>query len=187
MNLYYSAGIMNDDLFTNYSKLLAKVDDFSLHLIRIHRDDIVCRRGCLDCCRQDLHLLPVEFLYLKQRLRCQPKAEKIIRQNTRPESCCILLHEGGCLLYEHRPVICRTHGLPLLITEDGRERRDCCPKNFTGQSIGYLPKTGLLHLERLNTMLIVVNLDFASRAGLNPEERIPVSRLAVSRGEKVSL
>ena len=169
---------MDQDKFVSYRKLLTRVDDFSSRLIRKYKGNIVCRHGCADCCRQDLHLLPVEFHYLTQGLSCMPEAEKNIMEVSRKDTCCILLHEGDCLLYGLRPIICRTHGLPLLITENGTQWRDCCPKNFEGQSLENLPEKDLLHLERLNTILVTVNMVFSSRIGCDAGKRIPISRLA---------
>lgn len=81
-------------------------------------------------------------------------------------------------MYDRRPVICRTHGLPLLIRGEGEERRDCCPKNFVGHSLGDLPGSDLLDLERLNTILVAVNMVFASHVGVEAGLRLPLSLLA---------
>lgn len=168
---------MNQDIFVNYRKLLTRVDDFSSRFIRMYQEQIVCQHGCTDCCRQDLHLLPVEFHYLKQGFTRLPEAEKNITEGSSQDTYCTLLHEGSCLLYDLRPIICRTHGLPLLITENDRQWRDCCPKNFEGQSLEHLPEKDLLHLEKLNTILVTVNMIFCSKTGVDPDERLPVSRL----------
>lgn len=174
---------MRKELFTNYRKLLVKVDDFSSGLTQTYREHFVCRCGCTDCCQQDLHLLPVEFHFLLQGFSLLPEAKKkIIRartvQGAGQDIPCPLLQEGRCILYGYRPVVCRTHGLPLLITGEGEERRDCCPKNFVGHSLGHLPRSDLLDLERLNTILIAVNMVFASHVGVEAGVRLPVSRLA---------
>lgn len=36
---------------------------------------------------------------------------------------------GECRVYEHRPYVCRTQGLPLRLLEEGTERRDICELN----------------------------------------------------------
>ena len=169
---------MNKNTFFDYRKLIAKVDAFSNHIRKKHGEQIVCRHGCTDCCSHDLQVMPVEFFYLKQGLELQPEVAGLIKDAFGAETSCILLSRGGCLLYEARPVICRTHGLPLLITEAEGQYRDCCPKNFSKQSIEGLPPEDLLHLERLNTMLVSVNIVFASHEGLNPASRLSVSGLS---------
>lgn len=80
-------------------------------------------------------------------------------------------------MYERRPVICRTHGLPLIITEEGEEGRDCCPKNFVGRGLDDLPRGDLLDLVHLNTMLVAVNTVFAAQAGVKVGVRLVVSRI----------
>jgi hypothetical protein len=178
--------VIPGDLFTNYRKLVTRVDEFSSRLLLAYRDQLVCRQGCIACCQQDLHLLPVEYYFLLEGFRQLPAAaQELLKIRVKREApsdgkSCLLLHEDGCLLYSHRPIICRTHGLPLLITTEGQERRDCCPKNFIGHPLEQLPRLDLLHLERLNTLLILVNHLFSSQTRLRPEKRLPVSRLLIS-------
>ncbi|MFP3870633.1 MAG: YkgJ family cysteine cluster protein [Syntrophobacteria bacterium] len=133
----------------------------------------------MECCQQNLSLLPVEFYFLLQGLRQLPK-ETRSRLGRHPSSSgpCVLLHGGGCLLYDRRPIICRTHGLPLLISEDGKQRRDCCPKNFAAKPLDHLPERDILHLDRLNALLVSVNMLFALKTGMESGGRIKTSRLA---------
>jgi hypothetical protein len=173
---------MNQDLFINYRKLLNKVDDFSSQLMQTYRKHLACRRGCTDCCQHDLYLLPIEFHFLQEAFNLLPEAKKktigIMRDpSAGRDGPCPLLQEGGCLLYDHRPVVCRTHGLPLFIAEEGVEKRDCCPKNFVRHAIDQLPKSHLLDLERLNTLLVTVNTVFASHVGVDAGVRLTVSGL----------
>ncbi len=170
---------MINDLFTNYKKIMANVDEFSRRILNAYPQDIVCNHGCSACCKQELHLLPVEFYYLQHYADCLQYADIRLSASSPDTACCILLHNSGCLLYEHRPIICRTHGLPLLITAEGQQWRDCCPKNFHENTLlKNLPEQDLLHLERLNTILISVNRLYAARSGIEPGTRIAVSRLA---------
>jgi hypothetical protein len=175
--------MMAQDLFTNYRDLIARVEDFSSQLVRAYGEQLGCRHGCNDCCQQDLHLLPVEFSFLLQGCRRLPAARRELIRNrvtggTDPSGPCVLLHGAGCLFYHSRPIICRTHGLPLLITVDGQERRDCCPKNFVDRPLDQLPRRDLLHLDRLNTILIAVNLLFCSQTERDPGNRIPLSGIS---------
>jgi hypothetical protein len=52
--------------------------------------------------------------------------------------------EGACRIYDHRPYVCRSQGLPLRWldeTPDGREveMRDICPLNDIEQDLEILP------------------------------------------------
>jgi len=173
----YVSADTHDDLFGQYRNLIVKVDAYSRRIHDQFRTRIACRRGCSDCCRQQLKLLPVEFYFLRQRFALLPEDTQGIIKTAGDSTDCILLHRGACLLYSHRPIICRTHGLPLLVTENGRQRRDCCPKNFDLHSLADLPPSAVLHLERLNTILVLTNRIFAGRAGVEAGERIPLLRL----------
>ena len=88
----------------------------------------------------------------------------------------MLDESGACILYDFRPVICRTHGLPVLFEDDdGTRRVDFCPQNF-----GDMKKmTGahLLDIDHLNQMLAAVNAAFCKEAldGAFLKERFLVS------------
>lgn len=177
--LYYSQLVMDKAYFSDYTRLLAKVDTFCARLKMVHAPQLLCRRGCCDCCKQDLHLLPLEFHFIGQGLTDR-FGKAFNHQRRRPDihqNSCLLLGNGDCQLYEHRPIICRSHGLPLLITQEDQTWRDCCPKNFPTQPLNEFPESGLLHLERLNTILIMLNKRFCSRTGLDPAKRKSISSL----------
>jgi Fe-S-cluster containining protein len=71
---------------------------------------------------------------------------------------CPLLDNGRCLLYEARPIICRTHGFPLLTTLGGEKILDFCPRNFKGVST--FPSNAILDLDLLNATLAAINAVF---------------------------
>jgi Fe-S-cluster containining protein len=49
------------------------------------------------------------------------------------ETPCLLLDGAGrCLVYEHRPMTCRLHGLPLVDVSGEIMHDEWCTKNFTG-------------------------------------------------------
>lgn len=168
------------DFLRYYNELVQKVDTFSADTVQKYKDHIVCRHGCTECCRYDLTLLPLEY-YILQRHFAELQGSKRsgdpdLKDLSATDSC-PLLHEGGCLLYSSRPIICRTHGLPLLLHEQSKEIRDCCPKNFSGLSLEEIPDTDLLQLETLNTILIALNSAFCDQKHINPAKRIPISDL----------
>ena len=145
---------MAEEIFHNYQRLLNKVDDFSSWIIQRYRKNIRCGYGCSDCCQQNLNLFPVEYSFLQKGFALlREPMKKIVRnraaQALGDDTPCILLDHGACVLYELRPIICRTHGLPLFISEGDKERRDCCPKNFTSYCLGAFAATHFLHLSGL--------------------------------------
>ena len=102
-----------------------------------------------------------------------------IRERARrssPDGPCPLLEESRCLLYTARPIICRTHGLPLIMTQDGERTVDFCPLNFQG--LDTLPGNAVIDLDRLNTTLAAVNALFVAEYyhGSPPEkERLTIA------------
>jgi Fe-S-cluster containining protein len=173
---------MHEESFQNYQRLLNKVDEFSSRIIQRYRKHISCGYGCNDCCQQNLHLLPLEYSFLQKGFSLLPEPIKKIVRNQAAQGLgdyapCVLLDHGACVLYECRPIICRTHGLPLFAKEGDKERRDCCPKNFTSYRLELLPQTDFLHLERLNTILIAINRVFASLTAIESGIRLALNNL----------
>ena len=182
LSQFFCLYTMAEEIFHNYQRLLNKVDDFSSRIIQRYRKNISCGYGCSDCCQQNLNLLPVEYSFLQKGFALLPEPMKKIVRNRAAQGLgdytpCLLLDHGACVLYERRPIICRTHGLPLFITEGDKERRDCCPKNFTSYCLELLPQTDFLHLERLNTILITINRGFASLTGIESGIRLALNNL----------
>ena len=61
-------------------------------------------------------------------------------------------------MYQARPIICRTHGLPLLVHRDGASGIDFCPENFRGAAS--IPGSAIIDLDRLNATLATINTLF---------------------------
>lgn len=158
-----------------YVALLEKVARFSDRVRRRYPDAIACTRGCCACCDQDLSLVPLEFDYLAAacaRMDLPPGFSAAGR------SGCLLLHAGTCLRYDYRPIICRTYGLVITTDTPAGTLRDCCPENFRGHCLEDLVPEAVLDLERLNTVLLSINILYCRGRGCDPGERIPISRLA---------
>lgn len=148
------------DSLKNYRQLVGRIDELCRRIEERYAGHIVCRRGCDECCRH-LNLFWVEGVALAQALRSLSEEQRNhLRRKaseSRPDGPCPLLEDGVCLLYPARPIICRTHGLPILA---GDGRVDFCPRNFGG--LATLPGDAVLDLERLNTALAGVNALFVA-------------------------
>lgn len=139
---------------------MAKVDDLCSRILSEMGAFITCREGCSHCCRH-ISLFPVEALSIALALRqSQPEKSSHIRELAAAATMdkCPLLDNGRCLLYEARPIICRTHGLPLLTIRKGEGVLDFCPLNFNGVST--FPSNAILDLDLLNATLAAVNAVF---------------------------
>jgi Fe-S-cluster containining protein len=77
--------------------------------------------------------------------------------------CAFLEADGACGIYGLRPLVCRSHGLPLQFKDFGEVEgdeavfRDVCYLNFRNQDISNLPDQDVLNLDTLNTILAMLN------------------------------
>lgn len=152
--------IQSDHPLANYLALRDRVDAFARRVVAEYGDSLACRAGCDSCCRH-LTLFPVEAHALNAALQSLPAAEQVQvrdRAKTATPAACPLLAGGVCLLYAARPLICRSHGLPLLVLAEGIKSVDYCPLNFAG--VATLPGWAVLDLEQLNAALAAVNALF---------------------------
>jgi uncharacterized protein len=145
------------DAIRNYQNLVEKVDEFSSRITAEYANLIYCKKGCDNCCR-NISIFPVEAFSLAMALRQTSSTESAyIRElaHSAAPDICPLLDNGACLLYQFRPIICRTHGIPLLISDGHEKTLDFCPKNFIG--ISTLPSTSVMNLDLLNATLSAIN------------------------------
>jgi hypothetical protein len=114
--------------------LHAEVDREAAETAAKHPDRLQCRRGCAACCVDGITVFEVEA----ERIR--RFAPEVLSEPPHPEGACAFLDaEGACRVYEHRPYVCRTQGLPLRwledLGDDVVEMRDICPLNEAGPPI----------------------------------------------------
>lgn len=152
--------------------LQANVTDFFQKFFNKHGRFMQCAMGCSQCCRVSLSVFPVEAqlifswwmdLTSDERSRYQQiwKSKKEHEKDVKEASVeCFFLVEEKCSIYDVRPVICRSQGLPLKVAEfsagssESVEKYELslCELNFKEES--HLPVPGeWLDLERLNTLL----------------------------------
>jgi len=165
---------MQYDAFARYMELLKKVDAFTASVLQEHGNHINCRRGCDECCRRSFSIFAVEALNLKAGFDLLSKQmRRLILNNmgyyNHAGSPCPLLHNSGCLLYEYRPVICRTHGLPVRsshIRIKGERVTALCDRNFSSPgSVSGLDERHILNLDTLNAVLSSINLLYIKENG----------------------
>ena len=111
----------------------------------------------------------IETLPTPIRARVEEQAREVINHETQDEPvACPLLVNDRCSIYESRPLICRTQGLPLLIeAEDGGQEVDFCSLNFTeAGAVDDLDEDHLVPLEALNLRLALLNLEHCRETGL---------------------
>lgn len=96
-----------------------------------------CRENC--CEERFYHYTLIEALYLREgiislapdiRKPVIARAEEIVALCNEDDISgidrrimCPLNHEGLCILYAYRPMICRLHGIPHILTKSGQKQR----------------------------------------------------------------
>lgn len=163
---------------TPYEQLIRQIDVLTNALSAHYAKHLVCRAGCSGCCQHHLSVFPVEAARIKAaiialpselRARIEQQARIVNEREAqgRPVACPLLVNER-CSIYEARPLICRTQGLPLLLeAEDGEQEVDFCPLNFTApDAIEDLDEQQLLPLDELNFKLALVNMDYCRTQGI---------------------
>lgn len=143
-----------------YKRVLARADAFFREVMREQPQNLQCGRGCSLCCHglfeigsADVPLLAegLASAHPSRRKAIIRRAAEIVAASQHPNlreastlakeeffnrtadvPCPSLNDRGECQLYEHRPLVCRTFGLPL---RNGDEYfGDVCELNFTAAS-----------------------------------------------------
>jgi Fe-S-cluster containining protein len=167
----------------NYNQMITRVEALCRGIEDALLGQITCSAGCSSCCTS-ITIFPVEAAALKRALESFPEEEaETIRHHVAEHADgerCPLLHNHLCLLYDARPVICRTHGLPILYSNGTEKSIDCCPHNqIEGES---LSGSAVIDLDRLNALLVAVNALY--RSHLDAPGHLP-DRLTIAEALRV--
>ncbi len=145
-----------------YRKLRLNIDKEIKRLEELHGADITCHPGCTACC-VNLTVFPVEFFAILEDLKETSSLNSNLRfDETVP---CVFLNEQGlCRIYSFRPIICRTHGLPILFLDESREAPawevSFCELNFRDKPAIEFTAETLLDIETINAELNHINDHF---------------------------
>jgi Fe-S-cluster containining protein len=135
-----------------------------------HGQHMACREGCSRCCHTHISVFVSEAAEIgawfnaqsadtQATLRqhwCEPQKSGVDAAG-KQQPPCVFLHNNRCTIYEVRPTICRSQGLPLMFREENLKAQettihvDFCPLNFTEPN-ALPPQAEWLDLDRLNTL-----------------------------------
>jgi Fe-S-cluster containining protein len=144
----------------DYRKILGRADEHFAEVARTQPQNLQCGAGCSLCCyglfeigSGDVPLIAegLEAMHPMRRRQvirraaeivessahpnlreCSPEAKEAFFDRSQSTPCPNLDASGLCMMYEHRPLVCRTFGLPL---REGRKYLgDVCELNFTEAS-----------------------------------------------------
>jgi len=124
------ASLKADAALAKLIELHNEVDEKVATLVQFHSDRLECKRGCCDCCVDGMTIFEIEA----ERIR---RHHMDLLESGHPHAkgaCAFLDEQGACRIYEDRPYVCRTQGLPLRWLDrddagDTVEMRDICPIN----------------------------------------------------------
>lgn len=170
--------ILSDSEKKNYHCLIVRLEKEILRLAARHGTVIQCRPGCSGCCT-GFSVFPLEAALLQEAISAMSEGVKGVtlrgRDSKKANVACPFLANDLCVVYEARPVICRSHGLPLayIDEEQGIIEVSACPINF-GQEATFT-EDDLLFLDQCNAELAELNAAYCRARGLSPHIRIPIS------------
>lgn len=166
-----------------YRELTAKVDTFFTRVESRYENAMQCKASCTACCHVRLSVTGLEASVLREGLAGLPEAERTrLAQragHARPGVCPALEADGRCAVYAWRPLVCRSHGVPIRQREpDGTASVSACEKNFDGGA--GLPQVSaecVLDQGTLSTMLGALDAAYADARGAKRGERFPLDAL----------
>jgi hypothetical protein len=148
------------EILDNYGKLCGYCDSFFLSIQKRYAGELKCKKGCSACC--ELH--SVCGLEAHAVAACLAKKRAPRLQKRKNRSKCALCVNGECIAYQARPVICRSHGVPLLL-DKGKTVASSCRLNFTGRDLAALPRGYVLDTTAVTGNLIRLNMAFCMAVG----------------------
>lgn len=172
---------------SRYRALVEKADAFFERALARHPSEIRCGAGCDACCRTQLSVTPVEAAWLEAHLATLDPVTRarLAARAAEPDPlrCAALEADGRCAVYEGRPLVCRTHGLPVkLRTPRGLAVIQSCHLNFAERGPEAADPACVLDQETLSTLLAAVNAEWvAAHPGPPADARLPLAEL-LARG-----
>ncbi|GAK58450.1 hypothetical protein U27_05424 [Candidatus Vecturithrix granuli] len=161
-------------LLDRYHALCQYCDDLFQRTVQTYRSQIQCAKGCVECCLLET-VVPLEASVIAAYLQSTPAIRgQLCLSDQQQDSYCVFLNNQVCLIYPVRPIICRTHGLPIRYSE--HEGIDVCPLNFNNDDLTEIEEEFVLDADVITTNLLRLNLAFCL-----------LTATAETAGERVSL
>lgn len=178
----------------NYRDILDRADAHFASVMQAQPQNLQCGAGCSLCCyglfeigSGDVPVIAEGLAALHPQRRgkiirravammeasqhpnlreCSPEEKQAFYTRTESTPCPNLGENGLCEMYEHRPLVCRTFGLPL---REGRKYvGDICELNFTASN-------------RKEQMAAAWDLKWEDVLGVEDEFTIPEAIVLVAR------
>jgi len=142
-----------------------------------HGAEMQCATGCSDCCHVRLTITGVEAAAIRGYVAtwsAERRALLGVTEHSTPaeQRCAALDAAGRCRIYDARPLVCRSHGVPIRMQQGGLPVVQNCHRNFHRAT----PDPDcILDQTTLSAMLLAV--DTAERPPGEPARRIDLAGL----------
>lgn len=152
-------------ILDNYKALRDEIDNVTVKLWDEHQNNMACKKGCDNCCL-NFDVFPVEFDYIKQQVEILYPS--VLNQEKPKEigEKCFFLKDHQCTIYEARPIICHTHGYPLLYMNETGDQWELshCELNFTMVDEDYFNEENCYKQDTFNSRLFMMNKEYIKTA-----------------------
>lgn len=170
-------------MLEKYRELAAKIDGFFARVAARHGAEMQCAAGCSACCRQRLTITGVEAAAIVAWARTRPAAERAAiaaaAASGAADACSALGPDGRCRIYEARPLVCRSHGVPVRMKSPrGLPVVESCTLNFRSAGPAAADADCILDQELVSTMLGLID-----RAHDTAGERVELAELLIALDE----
>lgn len=149
-------------LFDRYATLAAYCDQAFAAAADRYAAQMQCAKGCAACCRLET-VVPLEAALIAAYLAVVPLDVDRADDDADALECAFLKADAACAIYPARPLICRTHGMPMQYPDQAE--RDACPLNFSAFSLDQIEPQYVLSTETVTTNLMRLNLALCMIAG----------------------
>ncbi|TMQ18329.1 MAG: hypothetical protein E6J91_08330 [Deltaproteobacteria bacterium] len=123
-----------------------------------------CDTGCSDCCHVRLTITAVEAAAIRAHVTTWPAERRRHLGGGQPQTefCAALDAAGRCKIYEARPLVCRSHGVPIRMRRGSLPVVQACHRNFLHTT----PDPDcVLDQATLSAMLLAVDAEAAAARG----------------------
>jgi Fe-S-cluster containining protein len=149
------------------------VDTLAGQIAQKHGDRLKCGRGCSACCLDGLTVFEIEAERIRRFV-----GQAMVGEAPSAKGCAFLGPNGECRVYEVRPYVCRTQGLPLrwMDEENGEfvEFRDICELNVEGPPLDELAPDSCWTIGHVESLLRQLQEEFSEEGAL---KRVPLRAL----------
>lgn len=152
-----------EDVLDNYQELCRFCDSTWMNIQERYPNELQCRKGCCGCCELE-SVSALETYIIRQYLDRQSVKTAESSSFSTIDKCPLLSHEL-CAIYAVRPLICRTHGLPIRSMNFTDGTIDCCPLNFPYGELQNIDRNGVLDVDMITDNLMRLNLAFCMLLG----------------------